>query len=56
MIMLVFQPMRAFPVGRGDNNRMHFTNVDGGDGKGAPSPYNNCANVGRHRDERRKNT
>ena len=37
VMILELQPTRMFQVGGVYSDRMHFANVDGGDGGGAPS-------------------
>ena len=53
-IMLAFHPTRTYPVVGGDNDRMKFANVNGGDSGGAPDTYNGGANMGKHKVKRKK--
>ena len=47
-MMLEFHTTRTFAVGGGDNDRMHFSNVDGSDGGRAPDPDNDGSNTGKY--------
>ena len=55
-MVLVLQTNGVFPVGGGDKEGIHFVNIDGGNGRGAPALDSNGVNAGRHRGERIKKT